>query len=297
MVATTKFDFEEYVASKRMLVDAHLAEYLATGSPEVLWESMRYSVLSPGKRIRALLCLASAQAVKEDAHLVALPTACAIEMIHTASLIHSDLPSINNTALRRGKAPLHTLISDGQALLAGSYLTTHAFHVLATATDLTAKQRIALTEILASRSGGYGLMGGTMLDLLSDGQRLELDTLEMLHALKTGALITASLEFGGVLAEADETTLAALQTIGEAIGLAYQINEDISDITQHCLLPSEEEEEEGRLNYVALMGVEQAKETATSLRLTAEEAIESLPGEPTLLLQLAQMMTTRERQG
>ncbi len=244
-----------------------------------LFESARYSLLADGKRLRPILAVATAEMLGCDSDIALIP-ACALEMVHTYSHIHSDLPSMDNLDTRRGKASLHTVVPEGQAILTGTHLLTYAFETVVAAPHLSAQQRLTLVEILASRAGGHGMIGGQVLDLYTTGEQIELDTLQTVHALKTGALITASLEFGGVLGVADDENMMILQTIGEALGLSYQITTDLHT------------EDDGRTTYVSLLGPQQAQQTADYLAETAFDAIEALPGDPTLLLQLAELITT-----
>jgi geranylgeranyl diphosphate synthase, type II len=228
-----------------------------------LFESARYSLFAPARRLHPIFAVATAEMLGCDSETALIP-ACALEMVHTYARIGDTKP-------------------EGQTLLAGNYLLTRAFEVCVAAPDLSAHQKLTLVEILSSRAGAYGMIGGQTLDLDSAGQQIDLDTLQTVHALKTAALITASFEFGGVLGDADEETMMILQTCGEALGLAYQITEDILDEDPH------------KTTYVSLLGPNQAQQTAEYLAECAFDAIEALPGDPTLLLQLAELITEPSR--
>lgn len=261
-----------------------------------LYEGARYTLLADDQRLCPIIALAVAETLGCDSE-IALTPSCALELAQTYSAIHEDLPALENRDMRRGKAALHTVIPEGQTILTGSFLLTYAFEVLSSSPDLTSEQRLALVKILSSRAGGHGLIGGQVLDLLTEGQNIELDTLETLHALKNGALLTASLEFGGILGGADEDIMLLLQTIGEALGIAFQIMDELID-SQHnakSLVRIEDPEEDPiKATYISMLGIDRARETAATLQLTAHDAIEALPGDPTLLLQLAELLTSRQ---
>ncbi len=281
MVATTKFDFEEYVASKRMLVDAHLAEYLATGSPELLWESMRYSVLSPGKRIRALLCLASAQAVKEDAHLVAIPTACAIEMIHAMSLIHDDLPALDNDDIRRGKPTNHKVFGEANALLAGDALLMLAMETIANHTPASIDRSIVLKVIseLARATGASGMVGGQVDDIAFTGGKIpanKLDVLHSIHMRKTGSLTAFSTWAGSALAGSSAEQQNHFHHFGEILGLAFQITDDLLDVTGNIETLGKtpgKDAEANKLTWVSIEGIDKSKAKLVDLKHEGQETL------------------------
>lgn len=280
MVATTKFDFEEFVASKRMLIDAHLAEYLATGSPEVLYESMRYSVLSPGKRIRALLCLAAAQAVNEDAHLLAMPCACAIEMIHAMSLIHDDLPSLDNDDMRRGKPTNHKVFGEATALLAGDALLMLAVETIANHIPQSIDRAVVVKVIseLAKATGAPGMVGGQVDDIAFTGGNPE-DKLAVLHSIhmrKTGSLTAFSTWSGATLAGANEKQQLHFANFGQILGLAFQITDDLLDVTGSAELLGKtpgKDAEANKLTWVSIEGIDKSKAKLVDLRREAEDAL------------------------
>src|ERR1700733_13555891 len=220
-------------------IQAHISEInrtLETLVPEnnlphnTLFQAARYALIGPGKRIRPLLTLATVQILQGNLSN-ALEPACAIELIHTYSLIHDDLPCMDNDDFRRGKPTLHKVFPEGHALLTGDFLLTFAFELLATAPKLSDKQKIKLIQTLAERSGSDGMIGGQALDIEAAEKEMDPNALSFIHQLKTGALITASIEFGGILGHADEAQMDILRQFGNAIGLAFQIIDDIQDIT------------------------------------------------------------------
>jgi geranylgeranyl diphosphate synthase type II len=248
------FDFEGYLQSRRKLVESRLETYLAVQAPERLWESMRYSVLSGGKRLRAMLTLAAAEAVhasnaraadsvakgdnaplKFDPIEVALPCACAIEMVHAMSLVHDDLPCLDNDDLRRGKPTNHKVFGEALALLAGDGLLMLANEVLIEHTPAVSKENLlAVVYELSRATGPAGMVGGQVKDMEftgSDDTGFDIATVESIHAGKTGALIRFSLWAGGKLMNGSSEQLACLYRLGEILGLAFQITDDLLDVT------------------------------------------------------------------
>lgn len=235
---------------------------------EVLFEAAHYS-LEGGKRLRPLLTLAIVEAYDQPIEN-ALRPACALEMIHTYSLIHDDLPCMDDDDFRRGKPSLHRAYPESHAVLTGDFLLTYAFEVLASAPHLTDSQRTHLIATLARQSGSQGMIGGQILDI--EGKTTDF---MQLHAKKTGALITAACEFGGIIA--GQTDLTPFQTIGQSLGLAYQIVDDILD-------------NDGLIEHI---GVKQAEELAEELFDKAIQIIETFPSGAPKLAELAQEMVFR----
>lgn len=249
--SSSEFDFEGYLKSRRKLVESRLETYLAPQAPERLWESMRYSVLSGGKRLRAMLTLAAAEAVhaanlREQAKRgesasavdpleVALPCACAIEMVHAMSLVHDDLPCLDNDDLRRGKPTNHKVFGEALALLAGDGLLMLANEVLIDHTPVVSKDNLlAVVYELSRATGPIGMVGGQVKDMEftgADDTGFDIATVESIHAGKTGALIRFSLWAGGKLMNGSDEQLACLYRLGEILGLAFQISDDILDVT------------------------------------------------------------------
>ena len=244
---------------------------LKEGPHSLLYEAARYSLLLPGKRLRPLFLLS----VLEDYGVpikAGLDAACALEMIHTYSLIHDDLPCMDDDDLRRGKPTLHKVYGEGQAVLAGDFLLTYAFQVLAQGGFQ--KEVIA---ILAEGAGGEGMIGGQVVDLLSTGKETNWDTLLFMYLGKTAALFSAALEMGAVIADLSYADQIALRNAGKYFGIAYQITDDILDVT------SDEEtignrigsdEKNDKSNCITLFGLEKGKELAANF---LEKALETLP--------------------
>lgn len=238
----------------------------------LLFTSARYSLLSSAKRLRPLLTLATAESFGADVKM-ALHPACALELIHTYSLIHDDLPCMDDDDLRRGKPSLHKVVGEGQAVLTGDYLLTYAFEVLAKSPLLTAEQKIELIKILSERAGGDGMVGGQVVDLLSEGKSTEWNTIEFIHHYKTAALISASIEFGAVIAQVSDEDKKHLQSIGYKAGLAFQIIDDILDVTANELelgKPIGSDLDLKKATAVSVLGLEKAQNIANTLRVAIE---------------------------
>ena len=266
------------------LLDALLTKPFQEGEAARLGEAMRYSLEAGGKRVRPVLCLLAAEAVGGTA-AQALPGALALEYIHTYSLIHDDLPAMDDDDLRRGRPTNHKVYGEGHAILAGDGLLTEAFGVLAAA-DLDPVCRAQALALLAEGAGWRGMVGGQALDL--EGETLaayDLDHLRLIHRLKTGALLRTSLEIGAVLGGAAPTERTALRAYGEAIGLAFQIQDDILDATAtEADLGKRAGKDAGRgkITYPSLLGLDGARNALSEATETALCHLASLPNRSSL---------------
>jgi geranylgeranyl diphosphate synthase type II len=264
-------ELKEYLKARCQVVDEALERFLPQGSelPASLHGSMRYSVFAGGKRVRPILMLAACEAVGGTI-AAALPAACAMEMIHTYSLIHDDLPAMDDDDFRRGNPTNHKVYGEATAILAGDALLTEAFILLASASNATdpAAQLQVIHEIAAA-SGSRGMVGGQVVDMESEGKgEIDLATLSYIHTHKTGALIRASVRAGAILGGADADSLKALTRFGEAIGLAFQIADDILDVegtTEELGKDAGSDEARGKATYPALVGLEASKARAAEL--------------------------------
>lgn len=226
------FDLKAYLQSKKEIVEKALDESLPIEKPEKIYEAMRYSLLAGGKRLRPILCLATAELLGQSTE-VAMPTACALEMIHTMSLIHDDLPAMDNDDYRRGRLTNHKVYGEDIAILAGDGLLAYAFEFVAQNTvNIPAERVVKVLAILGKAVGANGLVGGQVLDLECEGKAdVTAETLSFIHRRKTGALLEACVAAGAVLAGASEDDLARLSVYAQNIGLAFQIVDDILDVT------------------------------------------------------------------
>jgi len=265
-----------------------------------LAEAMRYSLLAGGKRLRPVLVYAGCAAIgnaacnERDLDRVA----AAVECIHTYSLIHDDLPAMDDDDIRRGRPTCHRAFDEATAVLAGDALQTLAFELIATADSITPALRIALVNTLARASGLHGMAGGQAIDMISVGKRIDQSALEDMHRLKTGALIRASLELGARLALADDSALAALTLYGESIGLAFQVQDDILDhsgSTEALGKMAGADAARDKPTYVSLLGESAARALAEQLVEQAIGALDGLPGNVEPLVELAHYIITRDR--
>jgi farnesyl diphosphate synthase len=260
-------------------VEQALSAGIAAQSPAALGQAMRYAVLDGGKRLRPLLVLATAEAVGNEASsAAALNAACAIELIHAYSLVHDDMPCMDNDVLRRGKPTVHVQFGEAQALLAGDALQTLAFEFLTPQdASVSAAVQAACVGLLARASGYQGMAGGQAIDLASVGQRLSEDQLRQMHRLKTGALLLCSVQMGAAcLPGVSAPVQAALQRFGEALGLAFQVVDDVLDVTADSATLGKtagKDEAADKPTYVALMGLDAAKAYADSLAAQAMQAL------------------------
>ncbi len=238
--------------------------------PRPLFEAMAYSLNAGGKRIRPILMMAAYEIFRENGRDV-LPFACAMEMIHTYSLIHDDLPAMDDDDLRRGKPTCHKVYGNAIAILAGDGLLTEAFRVLAEGNgngNWPAATRLALVREFSLAAGAHGMVGGQAMDILSEHQEVDLETVRFIHTHKTGAIIRASVRVGALLADADETSLQTLTRYGERIGVAFQIVDDILDVEGDTELLGKEAGADGKLEkatYPHVTGMDTAKTTAKQL--------------------------------
>jgi len=283
-------------------VDHHLNLWLPepSGPKTRLQQAMRYSVVGGGgKRVRPVLVYAAGQALNvELAQLDAC--ACAVEIIHAYSLIHDDLPSMDNDDLRRGRPTCHKAYDDATAILAGDALQAFAFEVLASdnAMQTSAGNRIEMIKLLAQASGSVGMAGGQAIDLGAVGKSLDLNELENMHLLKTGALIRASVLLGAMCSpNIQAEKLEALDIYARCIGLAFQIHDDILDVTadtQTLGKPQGSDEQQNKPTYPALLGLEGAKSRALELHQRAIKALENFDESADILRQLSSYIIERE---
>jgi geranylgeranyl pyrophosphate synthase len=261
-----------------------------------LIEAMHYATLSGGKRLRALLVYATGEALDVDVNLLDAP-ACAVEMIHAYSLVHDDMPIMDNDDLRRGRPTCHKAYDDATALLVGDALQTLAFESLCD-NDLSSSQQIKMVKTLAQRSGVLGMAGGQAIDLESVGKSLDLSALQAMHKLKTGALIRASVGLGALACtDVDDMTLSKLDTYADRIGLAFQVQDDVLDIISTTEDLGKTQGADMALNkptYPALLGLEAAQQKTIDLIDQALAELTSLPHNTEILAALAQFVVQRK---
>jgi len=293
-------DLKAYLEERRGLVNRALQVYLPAvrGPAFRVVEAMHYSLFAGGKRVRPILCIAAAEAVGGDPGEV-LVAACALEMIHTYSLIHDDLPAMDDDDLRRGKPTCHKQFDEATAILAGDGLLTEAFHILAAAAPRHEGREAVLLEVteLLARSAGYrGMVGGQMLDLQAEGRKITLKELETVHRMKTGALLAASCRMGALLGGGNRQEVAILTGYGEKFGLAFQVTDDLLDVegeTAEMGKPAGSDERRGKATYPALLGVAAARQWARALVDQAVRALEPLGAGAEPLAEIARYLLVR----
>ncbi len=280
-MAGSEWQLQAYLQERIQLVESALDRFLPGVDilPASLHDAMRYSVFAGGKRIRPILMMAACEAVGGSPQQV-LPAACAIEMIHSYSLIHDDLPAMDDDDFRRGKPTNHKVYGEATAILAGDGLLTEAFILLSSPNvfpELSAEDRREIIHLLARSSGSRGMVGGQVVDMESEGQQIDLPTLEYIHTHKTGALILAAIESGAIVGGADAQQRRALCRYGEAAGLAFQVADDILDIVadqQELGKDVGSDEQRGKATYPALLGLDGARERARELHDLAFSSLE-----------------------
>jgi geranylgeranyl diphosphate synthase type II len=286
-----------YLEEQSILIEQKLNQLLPIpyDSTTTLIEAARYALLNGGKRLRPILALTTTRVLQGDISL-ALKPACILEIIHTYSMIHDDLPCMDNDDYRRGQLTVHRKYTEGHAVLTGDFLLTYAFELLATDSLLCSDTKIALLSALTSHIGHEGMIGGQVMDIAYENQTISLEKLRVLHHNKTAALLIASLEFGAIIAKATPLQFNCLRQFGEKIGLAFQIIDDILDVTsseiKHGKALSSDVLNE-KSTYVSLLGLEQAKSYAQSSYQQAIQALKPLACDTSLLRGIADFMIQR----
>jgi len=295
---TQAFDLSRWSNERLARVEEALSRWVAADAPAGLGEAMRYAVLDGGKRLRPMLVLAANESVAGNAQ-AAMRAACAVELIHAYSLVHDDMPCMDNDVLRRGKPTVHVKFGQAQALLAGDALQALAFELLAPDdAGIAPAVQAALCRLLAQAAGGQGMAGGQAIDLASVGRALTEDELRHMHRLKTGALLQASVMMGAVCGAPDARARRALSDYGAALGLAFQVVDDILDVTadsQTLGKTAGKDAEQDKPTYVSLLGLERSREHARELLAQALAALDdSGLADVRALRALARMVVERE---
>lgn len=299
-MANDNWELKGYLKERTQLVESALDRYLpsATILPMTLHEAMRYSVFAGGKRIRPILMLAACEAVGGEIKNV-LPAACAIEMIHSYSLIHDDLPAMDDDDLRRGNPTNHKVYGEATAILAGDGLLTEAFILLSNPAirgTATVAQYCEVIHLLAKGAGSRGMVGGQVVDMEAEEKPVDLPILEYIHTHKTGALILAAIEVGALLGGATPEQRRALCRFGEAAGLAFQVVDDILDIVADETQLGKDvgsDQQRGKATYPALLGLSGARERAEELHNRALDSLSMLGDAAQPLREIASYIVNR----
>lgn len=292
---------EKYLTEKSKIVDATLNKYLPKSSvyPSIIHQAMRYSVLAGGKRIRPILVIMAAEVTGGYCKRV-LPTACAMELIHAYSLIHDDLPCMDDDDYRRGKLTNHKVYGENIAVLAGDGLLTYAFGLINKNKEISgikAQNVLKALEIIANAAGTFGMVGGQVVDILSENKKINLPVLQYIHTHKTGALICASLQSGAVLSQASSEEYKALTKYGENLGLIFQIVDDILNVTGDAKKLGKSVGSDAarkKVTYPSLYGIKESKEKVEELRTKAKNCLKVFGAKGVLLSQLVDFIIERE---
>lgn len=274
------FDYERWAAQQLERIETALDQHVSASAPAELGQAMRYAALNGGKRLRPLLVLATAQAVGVQETPAALRAACAVELIHAYSLVHDDLPCMDNDVLRRGQPTVHVKFGEALALLAGDALQALAFEVLTPAdeTQVALVAQARLVAVLARAAGAMGMAGGQAIDLTHVGLSMDEQHLQEMHQLKTGALLSGCISLGMACSTQSVSRQArdALNTYGHALGLAFQVVDDILDATAESAVIGKtagKDAQAGKPTYVSLLGLAAARQRAQALYTQARQAL------------------------
>ena len=299
MSATTQFDLQQFLATRTKTVNAALDKFLPSEKtkPATIHKAMRYSLFAGGKRMRPALCLAAAAACG-GREADALPLACAVECIHTYSLIHDDLPAMDNDDFRRGKPTNHKVFGEGIAVLAGDALLTQAFEIAAQAKGWPRHPHRELVLEIAKASGSLQLVAGQVADLEGEGRKLSVDELRYIHERKTSALLCCSVRLGGMSANCTAAQLKALTDFGYHVGLAFQVIDDILDVTQtseQLGKTAGKDTRSQKATYPAIVGLEKSRKIAEQLTARAFAALKTFKGKAVALESLAEFLLKRDK--
>ncbi|MDL1968339.1 MAG: polyprenyl synthetase family protein [Deltaproteobacteria bacterium] len=294
----SSFDLNSYLILKRKKVNAFINEILnnAANSSRIV-QAMHYSLMAGGKRVRPILCIAASEAVGGNADGV-LPAACALEMIHTYSLIHDDLPAMDNDDLRRGKPTCHVAFDEATAILSGDALLTLAFRILSSINLINSSNWLKVIHKISFAAGHNGMIGGQMRDIASENTLLSLKELEDMHSLKTGALIEASIFSGALLGGGNQKQLDQLEIYAKNIGLAFQVTDDILNIEGDPAVMGKAagtDNARGKSTYPSIMGLGKSKEFAKKLLHNALQALDNFDNNSNSLRAIARYIIEREK--
>jgi geranylgeranyl diphosphate synthase type II len=293
------FDISAYMRNRKEWVDNILSEvFVKLPRPKPLFDAMSYSLTAGGKRLRPVLMMAAFELFAGDGKKI-LPFACAMEMVHTYSLIHDDLPAMDNDDLRRGKPTCHKVFGEAIAILAGDGLLTEAFALITDNTrtgDWPVQTRLKVVSELASAAGITGMVGGQAMDILAEHKKVDLETVRFIHLHKTAALIRASVRIGAILGETDDNNLARISRYGESIGIAFQIVDDILDVEGSTEILGKSAGADSKMEkatYPAVASLARAKKKAREHIASAQEALQPFGARAEALKQIADLIFKR----
>ncbi len=292
-------NFKDELKEKISTIDEYLEKYLPSEQeyPQVIFKAMRYSVFAGGKRLRPIMVMEACKAFGGNLEK-SMPFACSLEMIHTYSLIHDDLPAIDNDDYRRGKLTSHKMFGEDIAILAGDALLHHAFETMSRAcveqNDIkAAKAMLAIAE----GAGVYGMVGGQVVDVISEGKPIDKDTLDFIHKNKTAAMLVGALKSGAIMGGASDAEVKKIEKAGELIGVAFQIQDDILDVTstfEKLGKPINSDEKNNKVTYATMFGVEKAAEFVKDMSDEAKEILKSMGDKTDFLVRLTEYLIKRD---
>jgi geranylgeranyl diphosphate synthase type II len=299
MSAKNPFNLQQFLITRAKAVNAALDKFLPSekARPATIHKAMRYSIFAGGKRMRPALCLAAAEACG-GSDAAAMPLACAVECIHTYSLIHDDLPAMDNDDFRRGKPTNHKVFGEGIAVLAGDALLTQAFEIAAQAKGWPRYPHRDLILEIAKASGSLQLVAGQVADLESEGRKISANELRYIHERKTSALLCCSVRLGGMSANCTSAQLKALTDFGYHVGLAFQVIDDILDVTQtseQLGKTAGKDTQAQKATYPAIVGLEKSRKIAEQLTAKAFAALKTFKGKAVALGALAEFLLKRDK--
>lgn len=291
-------DITKYLAERAALVDRTLEEIVPQGGcrPERLHGAMRYALLGGGKRLRPVLAMAAAEAVGAD-HASLVREACALELVHTYTLVHDDLPSMDDDDYRRGRLSTHKKYGEATAILAGDALHTMAFGLLASG-DHPAEKKVEVLRLVAGACGSQGVIGGQMVDIESEGKSIGSDELDYIHRHKTGCLIRASVLLGAVFGGCTPEQYRHLSDYGEAVGLCFQITDDILDVlgtSAEIGKPAGSDQARGKATYPSINGMDASRRRQSELYREAVAALEAFDEKADVLRELVRLVIERKK--
>ena len=298
----SEFNLKEYIKQRKVIIDNALDQLLPQpqGPSSKVIEAMRYSVSAGGKRVRPILLMAACDAVGGDSEAV-LPAACSLECVHTYSLIHDDLPALDNDDLRRGKPTCHKMFGESIAILAGDGLLTYAFELMTHPSLRLAVPSRTINDVIsifASAAGVSGMVGGQTADILYEGRPIDAEILSFIHSHKTGALIRSSVEMGAMLGNGSEEQVECLRKYGTALGLAFQVVDDLLNVVgdeKKLGKPVGSDQKRHKATYPALFGIEETRKRAQSLKEEALDALSPFGPEAEPLRAIATYVVERDR--
>ena len=295
-------NFKEEQKEKVEKIEAILREYLpeANGYQSVIMEAMEYSLMAGGKRLRPMLMMETYRLFGGETEVI-YPFMAAMEMIHTYSLVHDDLPAMDNDEYRRGRKTTHIVYGEDMGILAGDALLNYAFETACKAFEQFPEESLRIGQalrVLARKAGIYGMIGGQVVDVQSSGNAIDQDKLDFIYELKTGALLEAAMMVGAVLAGASEEEVAVIEKVASDVGIAFQIRDDILDVTstlEELGKPIHSDDKNEKTTYVTLKGLKQAEKDVEEISARAIEGLASLPYKNVFLTELIKSLVYREK--